>query len=51
MWDDIEHFIELVRGEPFLYDLSDEDFKMRQKKANAWTEITQEMGRENSKSE
>ncbi|CAH0402532.1 unnamed protein product [Chilo suppressalis] len=48
MSDDIEHFIELVRGKPFLYDLSDEGYKNRQKKANAWTEIAQEMGRENS---
>lgn len=29
---DIEHFKELVRDNPFLYDLSDEDYKNRQKR-------------------
>lgn len=39
-----EKLIELVRERSLLYDLSNIDYKNRDKKAEAWLEIATEMG-------
>lgn len=44
-----EKLIELVRERRLLYDLSDNDYKNRDKKAEAWREIAKEMGIEDGK--
>lgn len=46
---DIEKLIELVRERRLLYDLSDNDYKNRDKKAEAWLQIAREMGTEDGK--
>lgn len=42
--ENTEKLIELVRERSLLYDLSDAEYKNRDKKAEAWLEIATEMG-------
>lgn len=44
-----EKLIELVRERRLLYDLSSNDYKNREKKAEAWLEIAREMETEDGK--
>lgn len=39
-----EKFVELVHERRLLFDFSDNDYKNRDKKAEAWLEIAREMG-------